>query len=288
MDEIGDQWKLIGGQNQNLFVSAIFGELKKAYNSFKIVRTAATTERPSIEIMYPAVTIVGASTPEKYWVGLSPAEFDDGFVNRILLLPSTGRRPPERLIPRTALVVPKELIAKLKSLYPSGVLDRPPERLIQTDPIDWGPGATEVYLAYSAEIDGLEDSGRAGEFNLAKRGAENAVRIATIIAGGRGSHLIEVADIERGIAIAKLSVETSLGGKDKFLKTFLRFDQMCDELAAAYKARGWISDRDVAREWGRKQSWVGVLDRAKQHLITEERIVSDPRGRSLGYRWRED
>jgi hypothetical protein len=237
--------------------------------------------------VYPAVTIVGASTPEKYWIGLSPAEFDDGFVNRILLLPSTGRRPPERLIPRTALVVPKELTAKLKALSP-GTLDRPMERLIQTDPIDWGPGATEVYLEYSREIDNLEDCGRAGEFNLAKRGAENAVRIATIIAGGRGSKIIEVPDIERGIAIAKVSVETSLGGKDRFLKTFLRFDQMCDELAATFKARGWISNRDIAREFGRKQQWVGVLERAKQHLIDEERIVSEERGRSPGYRWRED
>jgi hypothetical protein len=100
--------------------------------------------------------------------------------------------------------------------------------------------------------------------------------------------VIEVADIERGIAFAKVSVATSLGGKDEFVKTFLRFDEMCNELVAAYKARGWISNRDVAREWGRKQQWVGVLERAKQHLIDEERITSETRGRSPGYRWRED
>ncbi len=292
MDEIGDQWKLIGGQGQNLFVSAIFGELKKAYNSFKIVRTAATTNRESIEIDCPAVTIVGASTPQKYWVGLSPAEFEDGFVNRILLLPTSGKRPPEKAgIPLEALAVPEGLKAKLQTMKPN-ILDqvvqggdKKPPRWIKTDRVGWGEGALDSYVTYSGEIDALEDSGRPGEFGLAKRGAENAVRIATIIARARGSRVVEVEDIDCGIAIAKLSIETSLGGKEKFVKSFLNFDAMCETLEQAYKSRGWISNRDAARDYGRRQEWVGVFEKAHRQLILEERIVVELRGKSVGYRW---
>jgi hypothetical protein len=211
MDEIGDEWKLIGSQGQNLFVSMIFGELKKAYNSFKIVRTAATVNRDSVEIVCPAVTIVGASTPKKFWTGLTSAEFEDGFVNRMMILPYMGLRPPERLVPREALMVPAALTMKLKKLYVSTpIIDQKPDLGVRTTVIGWGPGAAEVYSAYSAKIDGLEETGRPGEFNLSIRGCENAVRIATIIAVGRGSPVVEREDIERGIALAQVSIETAL------------------------------------------------------------------------------
>jgi hypothetical protein len=290
MDEIGDEWKLIGSQGQNLFVSMIFGELKKAYNSFKIVRTAATVTRDSAEIICPAVTIVGASTPKKFWTGLTPAEFEDGFVNRMMILPNMGLRPPERLVPREALMVPVALTTELKKLYvPMSVLDQKPELGVRATVIGWGPGAAEVYSAYSARIDRLEEAGRPGEFNLAIRGCENAVRIATIIAVGRGSALVEREDIERGIALAEISIETALGGKDKFVKTYFEYPEMCEELATFYQeAGGPVSDRDLDRKFGRNQKWAGILDKAKDQLRREGRIKytnCSALQNSPGYEW---
>jgi hypothetical protein len=290
MDEIGDTWKLINSQGQNEFVSGIFGELKKAYNSFKIIRTARTVNRESVEIVCPAVTIVGASTPKKFWSGLTPAEFEDGFVNRMMILPYMGLRPPERLVPREALMVPAALTMKLKKLYVSmPIIDQKPDLGVRTTVISWGPGAAEVYSAYSAKIDGLEETGRPGEFNLSIRGCENAVRIATIIAVGRGSPVVEREDIERGIALAQVSIETALGGKDKFVKTYLEFPEMCEELATYYEeAAGPVSDRDLDRKFGRNQKWAGVLWNAREQLRREGRIKAtncSPTHASPGYEW---
>jgi hypothetical protein len=274
MDEIGDAWKLIGAQGQNAFVSAIFGELKKAYNSFKIVRTSAAVGRESVEIICPAVTITGASTPEKFWYGLTPAEFEDGFVNRLLILPSMGKRPKERLVTREAQMVPKALLAEVKRLCPpTGLLDKPtsPMAGVRSIVLGWGVGAAEVYLEYSAKIDELEGKG-GGEFILALRGAENAVRIATIIAWGRGSAVVEVEDVRCGIALAELSIKTAVEGKDKFVKAYFEFPEMCDELARVYEEEGQISDRDLDRRFGRKQRWAGILDKAKKQLEREGRI----------------
>lgn len=118
-------------------------------------------------------------------------------MNRMLILPFEGHeRAPEQATPEGAEVPPKTLIAELKGLprqtvHTVSVLDqpivggksKPPERLA---PMPWGAGASEVYYGFSRKLDALAETDPK-RFELGKRGCENAVRLATDIAVGRGS-----------------------------------------------------------------------------------------------------
>jgi hypothetical protein len=71
VDELGDEFQHINNQNGNTVVQKIFGELKKCYNSFAVVRTARKVEDESATIDWPAPFIVGASTPQMFFEAFS-------------------------------------------------------------------------------------------------------------------------------------------------------------------------------------------------------------------------
>jgi hypothetical protein len=72
----------------------------------------------SVTINHPAVSIVGACTPQALFEALKPRDIEGGFANRAMLLPFEGfKRPPERDVPEGAEEPPKGLVAELKELW---------------------------------------------------------------------------------------------------------------------------------------------------------------------------
>jgi len=274
VDELGDQISLLTSQTTNKFVSNTLGLLKKCYNAWATFHTPETAHREMVRIDGPAVSIVGAATPESFFGSLTSREVEGGLANRFSPLPYEGlKRPPEQDIPPGAQEPPPELVAKLKLLpcAPDNILDKRLDgRPANLHRVPWGPGAKECYFEFSREMDKLAGEGR--EHILSMRACENASRWATDIAVGRFSPTVDVEDISHCIKISRLSFNAMVGGIDRYMQEYFDFPKFCDNVAAAFKQRKFISKRDLNREFFRRMRMGFELDRVVAQLIKQSLI----------------
>jgi hypothetical protein len=274
VDEFGDELDKIKSQGNNAFVRNVIGTLKKCWNSFKSINTANKANELGSRIEWPAPSIIAAATPERFFGALTTQDFESGFINRFLILPFEGhKRPPEQLVP--AEPPPKELIEALTALPSSTtkILDRPvnggrPTKL----EIGWGDEeAAQLYLTFSREMD-FNEEGERRRFELGMRAAENAIRLATIVAIGRGARAIFRDDIAWGILLSRESFQAADGGAERYMHEHFEFPRQCERVAKKFKAAGFISEPKFYREFGRNQRWGNELDRVVTQLKREQRI----------------
>ena len=139
--------------------------------------------------------------------------------------------------------------------------------------MEWAPGAEEVYLTFGRAIDRLEDGDRQ-RYELSMRACENAVRLATIVAVGRGSPTVDCDDITWAIAIPQQSLDAACGGVAQYMRQHFEFPKFCDRVLEyiATQPDGFASVRDIERKFrgnARNGFDIGnVLDQ----LLREERI----------------
>ena len=146
------------------------------------------------------------------------------------------------------------------------LLDRPnngPPKRLQ---IEWGPGAKDRYFEFSRKMDKYEGDRQRDE--LSKRTTENASRFATDVAVGRGSPTVDFEDIDWGIKVAELSFNAASGGIARYMQEYLEFPKFCDRVAEAFAERGFISERDLNREFFRKMRMGFELERVVGFLST--------------------
>ena len=279
VDELGDELSKVKNQTNNVWLTAIIGLLKKTYNAWEIVHTAEKVGEQSERIDWPAPSIVGAATPEKFFDALQPSDLESGFANRLLILPFEGcRRPPEQSPDEGADVPPKSLVAALTAIrrkpevdLDASPADGGPVRLIR-ERIDWGPGAKEIYLAFSRQMDALQDTD-AQRYQLSMRACENAVRLATNVAVGRGSGTVDREDITWAIAVASQSLDAACGRFDKYMRQYFEFPKFCDEVLRWMSAQdGKVSRRDLERKFRGHSRRGFELAQVVDQLLREERI----------------
>ena len=280
VDELGDELSLLKTQAGNEFVSKVVGTLKKCYNAWVTVRTAEKAQTQSETIYWPMPSIVGAATPERFFKTLDPGDLESGFANRFMILPFEGsRRPPEKEPEPGAAVPPKALIAKLKKLprqrlLGPAILNQPPgtPSLPELEEVGWGAGASDAYFAFSRKMDGLEQVSRQ-QYELGMRACEIAVRLATIVAVGRGSRMVDREDIEWAIQLAECSFGAAVGGFDRYMNQYFAFPELCAKVLEAFVAAGgFYSKRDIHRDFRRSKKYGKELDAVLQALVAEDRI----------------
>ncbi len=270
-DELGDELAVINGQQGNAYVAKIIGTLKKLYNAWDTIITASTVGRESKTILWPAYSIDGAATPEKFYGSLKPGDLESGFINRWLALPhGKSIKPKERKPTNDVDNPPKELQKPLSEL----------EKPVNGEPVyptrkqvGWGVGAEDVYYKFSAKMD---DEPNKQRFELGQRATENAVRLATIVAVGRGSPVVAVEDIEWGIRLAELSLDTLVSDVNKYMVEYLAFPRYCQRVWEGIAARPgkWMSDYKVYRKFGRNQQFGNELQRVLAQLVKEHRLMA--------------
>jgi hypothetical protein len=302
MDELGDELSNVNNQKANAWVSKIIGELKKCYNAWATIRTADKAGEESETIYWPAVSLVGAATPQMFFEGLRPRDLESGFANRLLILPfEGGRRPPEQETPKAADEPPKGLVAGLMRLprqmsIAEQILHRPTNGEWQPLPrkrMEWGSDAAkEAYFAFSQKMDGFEETDPQ-RFELGMRACENAARLATIVAVGRGSPTVDLEDITWAVALSERSFEAAAGGIVKYMIEYFEFPKFCTEVGEAIQAAGgFMSDRELFRKFGRRMRFGNELEKALFQLVREERIEratrTPPYGghAATGYAWK--
>jgi len=300
VDELGDVFQLINNQQDNPWVKDLTGLFKKLYNSWSLLVTAESVHEESITINHPAVTFVGACTPQSLFEALTPRDVESGFANRPMYLPFDGfKRPPEQDVPNGMDEPPPELVRWLKRLRPpksealeaDKLLNKPPNEFgeqappvsaRERDKIDWGSDeAKAAYLAFSREMDQWEDKDKR-KFELGMRATENGLRCATVVAGGCFSPTVGRRDIEWALEWSRVSFEASCGGFEKYMAEYFKFPKFCAEVADAIQVGGFMSDRDLKRKFRKNMIFGNELDRALKQLRTEERIRRSSRSGSRG------
>lgn len=97
LDEFGKFMQAVNGQNSGSHlrdIASVFLRLFGESNSIYTGKAYADRKRNRVEpIEYPCVTIYGTSTPETFFESLTSDALHDGFINRLLVIPTEEHRP---------------------------------------------------------------------------------------------------------------------------------------------------------------------------------------------------
>jgi hypothetical protein len=100
MDEFGEQLSYITNQKNNGCVTELVPDLKKCWNAFATITTAAKVNADVEVIKWPSPSVVGISTPEVFFEALTSRDRESGFMNRELVLPFEHHtHPPVQIVP---------------------------------------------------------------------------------------------------------------------------------------------------------------------------------------------
>lgn len=205
MDEFGSLWKRINSHRAGTFEAAITKTLREQWGqSFDLMLTKqyAQAGMGAREIWWPALSILGMTTPDEFFGALSAADLENGMVNRLLVL-STMRRARDRRSreelkratfakKKALLSCPAHLIDALKSIrdWQSEILGPQFARSGDIKPnvplvaVTATPDAEECLFSYKQWV--LDEAAQDPKFGLFySRAFESAVRVATIHAIGR-------------------------------------------------------------------------------------------------------
>ncbi|MHC2163116.1 bifunctional DNA primase/polymerase [Bradyrhizobium ottawaense] len=188
MDEFGAFLKRINNRRASGFEGAISGLLRTAWGaSFSAMSTPEWAQRSSETIFSPAMSIFGVSTAREFYDSLEGGDVTNGVLNRFLVI-ETKVRPKERAPLLEATEVPQEIIHGLKRIYNRDALASAQLcQSRQTPPFITVPisaDAEQIRRGLVDEITARGDADSTLEPFLA-RTAENALRLATIVAVGR-------------------------------------------------------------------------------------------------------
>ena len=261
-DEWGAFLKRINNRRASGFEASISKILRTAWGaSWQAMMTPEWAGRPAACIHAPALSIYGISTEDEFWSALEGGDQNNGFLNRFLILPGS-KRAAERdpLLP--PLEVPQSIVDRLTHLYSGhGAFANANRNQSDMEPIDrvkleWGDGAREIYRTFGAEIEARVDT-TPGEQAFFARTVEMGLRIATIIAAGRGSMTVDVADMEYGRDLALWSGEALMRGAQ---------ERIADTEMQAEANR----IRRIVREAGGKIGHSALLRAMKQRMRARE------------------
>lgn len=222
MDEFGSFWKRISNRRAGGWEAAITRALREPWGrSFASMKTKqyAGIGPASAEIWWPAMSILGMSTPGEFFSALSGSDVENGMVNRFLVL-ATQRRSGDRRTREEVeeayfsgsaanLVAPRPIVDALEAIrdwqgpligpqfaYPA---DKRPNAMIIKATIEAGArGALFSYRQWIEEQSIADDA--FGRFY--SRGAETAQRVALIHAIGRSASSGKVPHITHDDVVA--------------------------------------------------------------------------------------
>lgn len=236
MDEFGSFWKKISSKKAGTWETAITRVFREAWGrSFGMMRSKqyAGAGPASGNIWWPALSILGMTTPGEFFNALSSSDIENGMANRLLVL-ATARRANDRRTREqlkaayfggagSTLTAPPHIISALKNIrnWQGELLG--PQFAQSADRIPTAPvvdvtiseEAKELLFSYRQWINdkSVEDE-NFGKFY--SRGAESAQRVAMIHAIGRAATStdrtkpphIERDDVNHAVRLVDWSLRT--------------------------------------------------------------------------------
>ena len=208
-DEFGITLQDVNAKHKNSVAAGIRKFLLAVYDQANSVfdgriYASAETKKDEAPIIGPALTVLGMTTVETLYAGLSEASVADGFLNRFMFItaaPPEGEIIPPKLDYETK--PPSSLLDALstaRSSFPAGRLPGAPKFVV---PMEGGQDG-EAYRRWGQVFVWQQSV----QSDLAGRAAENTIRLATIRAISRdpASPAVSVEDVEWGWAIVHSSI----------------------------------------------------------------------------------
>lgn len=255
MDEVGDFLRRINDRRASGFERSISKVIRSLWSlGYKPYATPQWAQKASQTIHAPAMSLFGASTFEQFYNAMSGGSLEDGTLNRFITVGSAVR-PPRKRPPPFDLHGAAALAKRLEAVYtaagdfsgswrnnPSMNPENVEDGLIE---LEWGTGAKERFEEIS---DDLED--RMFDPSVAPfitRVMEQSVRLATIVAIGKGSSLVSCHDLEWGYSLASQSATfMQVGFQEYGAET--EFEALTQRIVRTLKERGGrASHRDITR-----------------------------------------
>jgi hypothetical protein len=270
---------------------SLVGQFNKLWGkSFGQYKTTAKVKNPSKIVRSPAISLFGASTPGDFWPLLQGTEVSNGFFSRLLVFESHLR--PKLQIPPPPQV-PAALKDDLIELYRFGITE--PMKMaqlndpnIEFDPqvLAWAGGGAAggvgsdgcpVFQQLNDRIDRKMDDGD-GKPEYLGRIVEQAMRLATICAAGRGGHRgkVDAADMTWGAGLAPILVTHAMKQAQDSWPENSR-SQAAEKLDSLIVRRGSMTIRDIQQYVRSRYNSREITDILNQ-LVAAGRIVKLPNG----------
>lgn len=230
-------------------------------------------------IFVPTLSILGVSTPEGFFEGMTEQSLDDGFLNRLTLIP--GGKPGARQRDKTRLTVPAELVDAIREAYgaagKSGNLGEATSRSASAKPelrfARWANADAETALAAIEEWEDLAaDEGRRG---VCGRVAEQCQKIATLRALARApaDPAVSADDLAWAFDTVLASVEAIESGV-RSMMAGSEFERLCNAIEAAIAPAGLdgMKQSDLVRAKGVSKADPRMVNAAIERLVEAEKI----------------
>jgi hypothetical protein len=293
MDEYGQILQRVGNKGAGGFEQDLISILQQLWgHNWSFYHTPAAAHDKSKAVFAPAVSILGTSIPEQFYGAVSFKQISGGLLNRHLIIRGDDR-PPLQDRAKDSWKLPPGLEQELKAFYqpkmsfdeimnsPLSEIKKPGEDEDDDEDEDdeafdpeirmaWGPGAKQVWIDLISQLREETDDLRR---NLFARVGEISIRIATIIAFGRGSLTVDQIDMEWARALTLESAESLHRDVLKYTVDLQDFPGLCQKILKLAGANGgWISKRDVRRGCQNFLKRGQDLDGAISYLIQAERL----------------
>lgn len=200
------------GSHMKMLRDYILEFYSKANQSFKGADYAAGKTQ---KIMNPNLVIYGVSTPDDFWNGMGSGGVADGFIARQIVLTIDAELPDRKKPTADNRKPPQRIVDGFHSILESKIGDLAGATHDGTTAIDallaeWGPGAEEFWDAESDRVRHLTRAAPSQFRSVYNRLAENAQKMATVIAIGvdPNSPVVTREMIEWGFDLSWLSVES--------------------------------------------------------------------------------
>ncbi|MBX9757230.1 MAG: bifunctional DNA primase/polymerase [Beijerinckiaceae bacterium] len=212
MDEFGAFVGRLSHRRASSHETGISKILRTAWGcSFATMRTPEWGSRPSEEIIAPALSIYGLSTPDEFFKALTGDDVVNGFLNRFLLLSTNLKaRPQDPQADRTE--PPKWLRDKLARFYQlTHALTEEEQAAIRSNlgapakpkRLAADPAAQAAIALLVDEVEAARTDSELEPYFA--RTAEMAIRLATIRAAGRSATAVDASDVAWGRELAMWS-----------------------------------------------------------------------------------
>jgi hypothetical protein len=227
----------------------------------------------------PTLSLLGVSTPEGFFEGMSQQTLDDGFLNRLTVVRAgkagARQRDPARMTP------PPALIEAMRSAYEASVapgnLNGAAARLANATPvIRFARWADDAAIAAIETVESWEDAAsEAGRRGVAGRAAEQTQKIATIRALARdpSDPALTAEDVQWAFEMVRASIETIEAGAREMMAGS-EFEEILNDVERAVTGAGeaGIKWSDLLRAKGVGKRDDRAVEAAVKRLEATERV----------------
>lgn len=286
LDEFGKLAQAMMGRNAPSFAKLAAKSLLEIYprsapGSEWTGKARASDEHDAAAepIHAPTLSLLGVSTPEGFFDGMSSATLDDGFLNRLTVVRAGNagdrQRDPARLIP------PAKLIDAIRDAYElsspvgnlTGVTSRDPAAKPAMSFARW---ADDAAIDAIEQVERYEDEAAdAGRRGVAGRAAEQVQKIATLRALARepASPAVTASDVRWAFEMVRASINAIETGAQEMMagSDFEALVQAVERAVTLAGAEG-LKWSYLVRAKGVSKADDRLVEAAVKRLETAERV----------------